>query len=819
MQEKPRRNNLRAKIIAWSFIPTALILLLVALTTFYAYQRVTEDFAIQRDVELTRLSASEIYTGFEDYVNRLWTLSRLYAIQQGDSQAQKQALEKQKNRLVYFDAGVYLLNNQGILVAASPDQPGWIGQDWSHRPYFTQMVRSTNPFFSDIRADGPDGKQVIDIAVPILGENQEFKGVALGMFQLDTDVVSPFYGTILKLRVGKSASAYIVDGNGRIIYDPQFKLISTSFLWHPVAVQALSDQVGAMRTRAPDGRDTVASYAPVPHMSWHLVLEENWSDLVRPVQGYGRFLVVLLILGIIVPVFVVMVGVRRITGPVNDFIAAAKRIASGDFNQAITVSTGDELEELAHQFNGMAAQLRESYATLERRVAERTRELSAVNSIAAVVSRSLDLDQILPDALSKTIELLKMDGGLVYRLDPEIQILTPVAQQGMEEPLRSAVDRLPLESSVASIVAETRQPVVRRVHEYTPGPIRSALEEIGAQLVVSIPLLAQEKVLGALNMFRRSSYEPTEEELSVAAAVGQQIGVAMENARLYAQTAEYARSMEAARQVAEEASASKSAFVANVSHELRTPLTSILGFTRIIQKRLEERILPNTNTSDWRVERAVQQMKDNLKIVLSEGERLTTLINDVLDLEKMEAGKMNWRMEALQSDIIIEQATAATTALFENRKKPLTLIKDLPSHLPQVYGDRDRLVQVIINLISNAVKFTNQGSITIRVQEGRDFPQGKVSPDEIVVGVIDTGIGISPEDLPKVFDKFKQVGDTLTDKPKGTGLGLSICKEIVEYHGGHIWAESSPGQGSSFYYTLPIYQPQETEQPVAQEKG
>ncbi len=818
MREKSRRNNLRTKIIAWSFIPTALILLLVALTTFYAYQRVTEEFAMQRDVELTRLSASEIYTGFDDYVNRLWTLSRLFAIQQGDLQAQKQALEKQKNRLIYFDAGVYLLNNQGIVVAASPDQPGWIGQDWSHRSYFTQMVRSATPFFSDIQPDGPEGKDVIVISVPILGDNQEFKGVALGMFQLNADVVNPFYGTILKLRVGKSSNGYIVDGNGRIIYEPQFKLIGSSFTWHPVAVQALSDQVGAMRTRATDGRDTVASYAPVPHMSWHLIFEENWADLVRPIQGYGRFLVLLLILGVIVPMIVVMVGVRRITGPVNDFIAAAKRIASGDFNQPITVHTGDELEELAHQFNGMASQLRESYANLERRVAERTKELSAVNSIAAVVSRSLDLDQILPDALRKTIELLKMDGGLVYRLDSETQILTPVAQQGMLEPLRSLVSNLPLESSAARIVARTHKPVPSWVSEYPPGSVRSALEDIGAKLVVSIAILAQDKVLGAINMFRRGEYAPTEEELSVAATVGQQIGVAMENARLYAQTLEYARSMEIARQVAEEASASKSAFVANVSHELRTPLTSILGFTRIIQKRLEDRILPNTDASDWRVERSVQQIQDNLKIVLSEGERLTTLINDVLDLEKMEAGKMDWRMEPLQLGTIIEQATNATTALFENRNKSLTLLKDMSSPLPQVNGDRDRLVQVVINLISNAVKFTNQGSITIRVREGRDFLQGRVSPDEIVVGVEDTGIGISLEDLPKVFDKFKQVGDTLTEKPKGTGLGLSICKEIVEHHGGHIWAESSPGKGSSFFFTLPIYQTQEAEQPVSQEK-
>jgi CheY-like chemotaxis protein len=182
-----------------------------------------------------------------------------------------------------------------------------------------------------------------------------------------------------------------------------------------------------------------------------------------------------------------------------------------------------------------------------------------------------------------------------------------------------------------------------------------------------------------------------------------------------------------------------------------------------------------------------------LGVVVSEGERLTKLIDDVLDLAKIEAGKFTWNMSSVPISEVIDRATAATASLFEAKK--LKLIRNIEPALPAVTGDQDRLIQVVINLISNAVKFTDEGSVTCSARLDRG---------ELVVSVTDSGIGIAPADQPKVFEKFKQVGDTLTDKPKGTGLGLPICKEIVEHHGGHIWVESESGKGSTFSFTLPI---------------
>ncbi len=252
------------------------------------------------------------------------------------------------------------------------------------------------------------------------------------------------------------------------------------------------------------------------------------------------------------------------------------------------------------------------------------------------------------------------------------------------------------------------------------------------------------------------------------------------------------KELEQAKEIAEEANASKSAFLSNVSHELRTPLTSILGFSKLIQKSLEKKIFPSVVSDDRKVERAVKSVGENISIIVAEGERLTALINDVLDLAKIESGRMDWKMEMLEAGDLIERSAAATFSLFNN--KYVELHKVVADDLPALVGDKDKLIQVVINLLSNAVKFTDEGSVTCRAEQ---------VGDDIVISVIDTGYGISEEDQPKVFEKFKQVGDTLTDKPKGTGLGLPISKEIVEHHGGTIWVESEIGKGSTFAFAIP----------------
>ena len=249
----------------------------------------------------------------------------------------------------------------------------------------------------------------------------------------------------------------------------------------------------------------------------------------------------------------------------------------------------------------------------------------------------------------------------------------------------------------------------------------------------------------------------------------------------------------------------KTDFLATVSHELRTPLTSVLGFASIIKEKLEEVIFPAVTETDRKTKRALKRVAGNINIIVSEAERLTALINDVLDIAKMEAGRVDWNIQPTSPELIINRAIAATSSLFE--QQGLQLIKDISPELPEVEVDCDRIIQVVINLLSNAVKFTEAGSVTCRaiVQTSASTEASELTSDQqLLISITDTGIGIAPEEQNGVFEKFKQVGNILTDKPTGTGLGLPICKQIVEYHGGRIWVESELGKGSTFSFTIPL---------------
>ncbi|MBG0775775.1 MAG: PAS domain-containing sensor histidine kinase [Desulfovibrionaceae bacterium] len=255
---------------------------------------------------------------------------------------------------------------------------------------------------------------------------------------------------------------------------------------------------------------------------------------------------------------------------------------------------------------------------------------------------------------------------------------------------------------------------------------------------------------------------------------------------------EFELALRAAKEKAEELSRLKSNLLSMVSHELRTPLTSILGYSKIITRQFDK-VLPLLGANAGSI-RATERILANLSIIHVEARRLTELINNVLDLAKLESGSVEWRMESVSLEEVLAHSLDATRVLF--RERGLALDSAVATDVPPVLGDRDRLVQVCINLLSNAAKFSDQGTVRCCVtREG----------GMVCVSVADQGVGIPGDALDSVFAKFKQVDDTLTGRPRGTGLGLSICKEIVEQHGGSISVQSTPGLGSTFRVTLPVH--------------
>lgn len=373
-----RGVSLRTKIIAWSFVPTVIILVTVALVTFTAYQQVTEELVIERDRDLARLSADQLGVELSEYATLLAEYSALLAdlgrnisIDTNDPAAQRAVLSQARGRLDVFDAGVLVLNNQGTIVAAEPERPEVLGRNWSDRSYFRQMLRFPEPVFSGVVADGPEGAEVIVVAVPIKGSQGQFLGVIAGMFQVDPTTISPLYDPITRrIRSDESSNAYLVDDTGRVLYHSDTERIGEDFSAQTLVQQVLRREVGSLRTNDADGSEIIASFAPVPGTPWSLITQENWDALISAGRGYRQFLLLLLGLGVVVPALVVAVGVRRITRPIRELIQATQEVAGGNFDQTITAQTGDELEDLAEQFNLMSAQLQEMVGTLEQRVVD-----------------------------------------------------------------------------------------------------------------------------------------------------------------------------------------------------------------------------------------------------------------------------------------------------------------------------------------------------------------------------------------------------------------------------------------------------------------
>ena len=494
-----------------------------------------------------------------------------------------------------------------------------------------------------------------------------------------------------------------------------------------------------------------------------------------------------------------VISKRSITQPISRLLAATQEMAQGDFQRRIEELPGNELGKLAEGFNRMAENLSALINELEHR-----------NEMSRALISTRDLEEILDRVAQGVAESGGYDRVRLYLYDELQDSLVCHTAFGME---KDQVRQLKLslsgdKKSVSQWVFQEKAPYVVKDASKDDKCDPELIRFLGVTSYAVVPLLAGEKPLGVMAVDWIKTKQPfSEDRVNSLIAFANTAALAIENAILYTnleeRVQERTRQLEFANERLKELDQVKSDFLSTVSHELRTPLTSVLGFARIIAKRFQTSLLPHLDQSQKKTQREAKRVQENLEIIIEEGERLTRLINDVLDLEKIEAGKMEWKMREMSLFEVVETAVNATSSLAREKELEVKVVPHGEDF--RLCGDPDRMAQVVTNLLSNAIKFTEEGSITCELERGEEA---------ITLKVIDTGIGLAQDDLDQIFDRFKQVGDTLTDKPKGTGLGLPISKEIIEYHGGRIWAESELGRGSTMIFTLPAMREQAS---VAQE--
>jgi GAF domain-containing protein len=423
------------------------------------------------------------------------------------------------------------------------------------------------------------------------------------------------------------------------------------------------------------------------------------------------------------------------------------------------------------------------FKELEARTRELARsvgELRALGEVGQAVSSTLDLETVLTRIASHAVQLSGADGGAIYEYDEDTLEFQLRGSHQIERELVDALRASPIQLGWGAVgqAAVTRAPVqvtdVLEEREYAATRTRPTLGRLGYRSLLAVPLLREDRIMGGLSIYRRSTGSFSTEIVNLLQTFATQSVLAIQNARLFREIEEKSKQIEAANR-------HKSEFLANMSHELRTPLNAIIGFSEV----LGERMFGELN------EKQAEYTDD----ILSSGRHLLSLINEILDLSKVEAGRMELELATFDLPLAIENAR--TFVRERATKHGINLDVTVDERLGEFVGDERKIKQILLNLLSNAVKFTPEG--------GRIGINAKQADGSVEISVSDTGIGIAPEDQPKIFEEFRQVGSDYAHKVEGTGLGLTLAKKFVELHGGRIWVESEVGKGSRFIFTLPIH--------------
>jgi signal transduction histidine kinase len=402
-------------------------------------------------------------------------------------------------------------------------------------------------------------------------------------------------------------------------------------------------------------------------------------------------------------------------------------------------------------------------------------ETGALSEVIRAVSSSLDLREVLDTVARRAIALSGADGCGIFELRPGRQAFDVVVSQGLSSEFVDAVLQMSVgvDHGTISQATESGEPVqipdVEEAHDY---PFRPLFLREGLRAVLTVPMGGGDDVPRGIVLVRRTPGEFDERIVSLMKALANQSKVAIANANLFREIEEKSRLLEVANQ-------HKSEFLANMSHELRTPLNAIIGFSEVLLQRMFGELNPKQD--------------EYLQDVLSSGRHLLSLINDILDLSKVEAG----RMELDLARFDLPQAMQDTLVLVRERaaRHGIELHLEVDGGVGQIVADERKVKQVMLNLLSNAVKFTPQG--------GRVDVRTVPTDGGVEISVADTGIGIAPENQELIFEEFRQVGGDYAHKREGTGLGLTLARRFVELHGGRIWVKSQPGQGSTFTFSIP----------------
>lgn len=595
-----------------------------------------------------------------------------------------------------------------------------------------------------------------------------------------TDVRAQGFLDAIEANNSPNSSTLLIDKNGYYLAHPDVSRLFGYDLGTNIQLQTDQPQLASiLQTQQPgliELNDSIAFYTRVvpPGQNtiyWYLVSLRPLNGLLAAVYQQQTTLILAVLLVALVVTGAALFFAQNFGRPISELTQISTEIAAGNLAQRVHVERSDELGVLANSFNSMADQLSSLITDLERRVSARTRDLETAAEVSKQVASLLDPDRLLVLLVELTRTRFNLYFTQVYTLDGQaLKMIAGVSEQGSVSETELGVLPLDAEPSVIARVARTRQPQIIADTSHEPTfRFNSLAPETRAEMAV--PMVVGQQLIGVLDLQSKEPNHFDEADLRAMTTLVGQVAIALENARLYAEQVEITEKLR-------EVDRLKSLFLANMSHELRTPLNAILNFAEFIAGG----ILGPVN----------EQQLEALNKVINSGDHLLGLINDILDLTKIESGMMELFVEEVDLNEEVEQVLETVSGL--SRADGVELVTDVDPQLPQIAGDRRRIRQILLNLLSNALKFTAEGSVTLH---------GHVEGDKVVFVVEDTGVGIAEADQALVFQSFRQGKEGL-QKGSSTGLGLPISKFLAEAHGGALWLTSTLGGGTTFYVSLPL---------------
>lgn len=669
----------------------------------------------------------------------------------------------------------FIYNTQGEILAAS--NPADLGKRVNRKPYFSQSLTTAayvQPPFYEI------GSRELGLFIthPLI-EQGETVGVFAASIELET------MGEIMTEAIGgfpATGETYLVSSQTNYLLTPsRFEGYLLTQAYHSDGIdQALAGRNGSGTYDSYRDTNVIGAYRWVPDLQAALVAEVEQEEALAASSEARDANILIAGAAALIAAVSGFYYASWVAKPITTLTRASLAISKGDYNQRVNVTVSNEIGQLTAAFNTMAAELQQHISDLqqlneelEARVAARTRDIEVASDVSRQITQVLDVRLLLPQLVELTRRSFNLYHVSVFIYDPATNLLHLEAGTGEagKQMLEAGKHFLIDAHGLVPLAARTREPIaiddVQTSANHFANPL---LPDTHSE--TAIPMVIGTQLIGVLDLQATEIGRFTTQDIAVFGTLAEQIAIAVRNAQLFSEA-------QVARDEAEQSNQVKSMFLASMSHELRTPLNSVINFTQFVAKGVMGPV--------------TERQEQTLKTVIKSAKHLLGLINDVLDMSKIESGTLNLFVEPdVNVNEIIQTATSTARGLLED--KPVELRIEAEDNLPTIVGDKQRILQILLNIVSNACKFTREGHITIRA-----FRQN----GSIELAVSDTGPGIAPEDQDDVFEPFKQT-DTGLRQGGGTGLGMPITRSLTEAHGGHIRLESALGKGATFWVSLPI---------------